>query len=411
MQRSDPTLDSLTSELQLPGSSPFPWLIVAALVAGLGVSAAVGWVKFSLPSTPKERREKAIAELVAGQKEFQAFANLARVKSGWTAAAAMLKALQQKQESGLASAVELETLFTSLSESDQGRRIAADPDMVAQFVALRDRKRLSIKELKAIREALKENQRVNDRALADETLLIDVDPNLVAQIKATEADQSQFTELDRDLASLRLLVEQAGRNPPAEATLAQAVAAWKRSEAATALAKLAPPAAPVSLRMEPADEAMLTLLNDAKTEKEQAIVRQAQRILASVQATYTLDIEFRAALPEIHTLLLPMIGHGSMQLAGEDKHFWYRGNPGPLSLAKLKQFGALEPGNEKWLGEVFCEEPNNMHRDGLFTSHINDRNLGSFPRLLADDNGEFKRAQELLIKFGNLMVEQGLLNP
>lgn len=40
-----------------------------------------------------------------------------------------------------------------------------------------------------------------------------------------------------------------------------------------------------------------------------------------------------------------------------------------------------------------------------------DRPFGTFPQRVEDDHGEFKRAQELLIEFGDLMVEKGLLSP
>ena len=421
MQRSDPSLDSLTSELQLGGSRPFPWIIVAALVAGLSVSAAVGWVKFALPSTAQDRRAKAIAELAGGQKEFEAFANAARARAAWTSTAAALKAIQDTQETAFASAAELESLLASLIESEQGRGIAARPEMVAQFVALRDRKRLSKGELEAIGRSLKEIQRINDLALADETLLIDVDQNVVAQIEEIDGQRSQFIELSQDLASLRLLMEQAEGNSPTDSSLAQAVEAWERERNEAQLAELAEAQAllqselaqrrqvqtleaerrdeEAQLQATAADESISTMLAEARTEKEKEIIRQAEAQLAAVRARYQLERELQQALPEIKSLLSPMVSHGKKQIGG-DPLSWYDGEVGPLSLAQIKRFGALKPNNEVLLATLFCG-PNN----------VNDRPYGSFPERVPYNDGKFKRAQDLLIKFGDLMVEKGLLSP
>ena len=136
--------------------------------------------------------------------------------------------------------------------------------------------------------------------------------------------------------------------------------------------------------------------------RERERIRKRQEELARKQ----LEADFQRDLPEIESLLKPFISDGYAQ-PGRHGVFERTTEKGPVSLSGLKGASLLE--NKIELVRQF-------HRV-VAGQQLNDRPLGSFPpsfvfpREWAHVQPRVQRAQELLNKCGELMVEKKMLAP
>lgn len=421
MQESqEPLLDSLTSELRPRGVPSLPWLLLAIVVAAFAVLFFGGWVMLYPRYTPEQQKALALQETVKNNNEFASFADVQRAKAEWLDAQTGLTGVRNEVERIAAIVKELENLLKELETSEEGRRIAGDQEAVSKFVAVRDARRPNANDLNGIRAVTSELTAIANRALKD-AVALGPDRQFNAHRTEIEAALVEWGRTEQHLSALKTLIKDTDQLPPTDKSLADAVKQWEAERDREHLAELAAAqeqlqaemaqrlqietidaerkAAEAKLKTEAADADMQALLAAARAEQEQAIVREAQEKLAAVRLRFKLESDFQAALPEIRSLLSPAVSRGRMQLGG-DPFGWYQGEEGPLSLAQLKRFGALQPNKEVLLGTLFCGP-----------TSPNDRPFGSFPERVANNNGKFKRAHDLLIKYGELMVEHGLLNP
>lgn len=127
---------------------------------------------------------------------------------------------------------------------------------------------------------------------------------------------------------------------------------------------------------------------------------EAERIAARAR----LVAEMQADMAEIETLLTPFIRDGEKHPEGIG-FFKLTGELGPVSLTGLRGTGGLIE-SEEGLKALYLAGGDSR----------NDRPLGSFPEYHgghqksdSDVRRRVTRARELLIKYGDLMVDQGLL--
>lgn len=135
----------------------------------------------------------------------------------------------------------------------------------------------------------------------------------------------------------------------------------------------------------------------------EAAARAADQAKTAQKAKLLRD--FETDLPEIQRLLRPLISDGLTQ-PGRQKYFERTVTKGPVSFAGLQRIGALDNST-----------------NGLQILHMtvgspqNDRDLGAFPQHhTANDHWSkyqetLQRVQELLTKYGEVMVEKKMLAP
>jgi hypothetical protein len=113
--------------------------------------------------------------------------------------------------------------------------------------------------------------------------------------------------------------------------------------------------------------------------------------------------EFEQDRSKVESLLRPFISHGMTQPKG--RQFVVAAEEGPVSLARLRSTRALEPTPEGRETLYWITSANDM----------NDRDLGGFPDQGLGASAKrrnmaiVKEAQDLLIKYGDLMVKDGML--
>lgn len=127
---------------------------------------------------------------------------------------------------------------------------------------------------------------------------------------------------------------------------------------------------------------------------------QPAQPVESREGSSDLEHEFNRDLTEIKKLLISFISDGRTYRQS------CQNECGPMSLSFLKCQGALRPTTEGRLSLL------------SLVYYGNDRPVGSLPRCLTavDSNGCYShpnvdRAQELLLKYGKLLVEKGMLEP
>jgi|GEM_PF-6600248 len=131
--------------------------------------------------------------------------------------------------------------------------------------------------------------------------------------------------------------------------------------------------------------------------------RDSAAMLADRQA---LERQLQQDMSQIRTLLSPFISKGKTQhLFANAYRIDDDPTPRPVSLGRLRALGYLQKNRKSWM---------NLWRS---TSAKNDRPLGSFPDSPSGHIGfdqalpSVQRAQALLVKYGDLLVDKGLLSP
>ena len=126
---------------------------------------------------------------------------------------------------------------------------------------------------------------------------------------------------------------------------------------------------------------------------------------ASKAKREALERGFQRDLPQIKSLLKPFITDGRTQPGRYS--FEMTVDVGPVSFAKLQGAGAL----------IRTVEAQRKFWSMTTANRTNDRDLGGFPPYVGsaqDWNNKqptVGRAQEVLIEYGQLMVEKGMLAP
>lgn len=137
----------------------------------------------------------------------------------------------------------------------------------------------------------------------------------------------------------------------------------------------------------------------------EAYKKQLAEEKARLAAEAQLERDYQRDLPEIDLLLRPFVTNGRTQPGKEA--FEISVDVGPVSYSKLKSAGVLER---------TVDAQRRLWRMTT-ANRTNDRDLGAFPSYFgsqqdwAQKQPTVARAQELLIKYGELMVNRGKLAP
>lgn len=412
-------LEPLSSKLQIHPYYQFPWLVVSILIIGVLALWVTGFLRIGGGSMGSVANEKKAAE---NSVEFGNLADREAVQVSWRRLHDQLKAAQADQ-AGLAKDLErLTRQMAELRQSEGGRRLATDPALVEQFVTLEQQPQPTPDVLKRSRTDVEKLLKVCDRALQDQELLVEPNESLSRQADTACREASEALQKVRaDLTGLAALVRRADKQQPAPGTLAETIVAFEQDREDQRLAELTKKrqairdaaeeqkqeielAAEKKLREEELEQARITNARKvaeakAKTERDEAARRDEQEKLAAEKAHAEKLRKFDKALPEIRSLLSPMISKGRMQIGRQG---WAPGEEGPVSLDALKSNKVLDL-NETGLYAIVI----------LFggPSCPNDRPRGGLPNSPPLTEPKYRRVQELLIEFGDILVEKKMLRP
>lgn len=325
-----------------------------------------------------------------------------------------------------------EDYLASLSRDNAGRALAADEDLVRQYRAL-----------VAIPHPTDEDGTLHARA--DELFEVlraayeepaDVSEPDESLLEALREIESEANEGERAFTNAKerveLLVRRAGRrSPELGQTLAEAVADQQEAETLRETTRI------LAAREEAREEAERMLAevvaegerriaearaqsrraqDDAEVQLEEETARriaeqakvaadrarEEREALIAEQQRELLEQQFEREYPAMATYLTPFTSQGYQQPRGVDR--WVREpEQAPVSLGGMRGSGMIGL-DERSVGRLYFMAAAN---------EWNDRPLGSFPEYGGLPRGDdtVLRVGKFLVKYGDLMVEKGLLLP
>ncbi len=310
-----------------------------------------------------------------------------------------------------------------LLENEAGRRIASRPEYVERFSLIADAKYASAEQATYWQDALDKLVTPVDRAITeDKGVFRTVDQHLAELAKVSGDVTNAANSLTRGILEAERLASESSNMAPGDGTLAQAIKAHKQAkEKAITDAILSARAAArkkaegEAMRIAEAEEAkryaVETLVQQEKIANERRQLEieleddraEGERRVAQLARAKLLN-EYERELPEIKSLLRPFITPALAQIDGTS--FDRSAVPVPMSLARIQGSGALKDG----VGGL-----TRLYNLGG-SSHNGRTDRGGFPNYsrhgVRDSDHVLttvKRAQELLIKYGDLLVEKELL--
>jgi hypothetical protein len=371
----------------------------------------------SIPSDPddsgkKQREDRAKREEMERQQEAARLVPL-------RARLAALKADGDSVREALTRFDSLTTLWKSkyepLRTDDSGRRIAASPTHLVLALTVFGRERISDRQRAGWDEQL--NQLLTPAADRDlKTPVVVSDDTLALMTRLMSTVKAAVKDLESDAAVLESAKLATASMTPSSDTLAQALEkrtiAEKTAELTrveegrkAALKKQADELAAIEQKKIDAEtvikkSAALVELQKIEYEKKQAelALKAAEDKRKADLAKAQLLTEYEKDLPTIKATLPAFITSG--------KSYRQKASNGPLSLAYIQGKGALE--DSKTGMREFCR----------IAREINDRPAGPIPQFSGSefswqqlDKDAVRKAQNLIIKYGTIMVEKGLLDP
>ena len=313
-----------------------------------------------------------------------------------------------------------ETLLQELLTEEKGKRIASDKAYVEQFVSIYDQEQFTQPEYEALQRQFLPLEQPIEQAEQHDTYL--PSSELLAQLKQLDDkvthELSALYKARRDILAIeRFAASRTASNQTLQEAMdelqaeqqrmrIEEISATRRQERELTTAELAAAEADREQQRRELEIARIarekaSLADETTRVKLQAEADARKRELERQKAA--LEREFQRDLPVIRSLLRPFITPGMTQPKG--RGFVSASQQGPVSLAKLRSTGALEPtvGGRQTLYWITA------------ANKMNDRDLGSFPSYFggaADwqrKHPTIKRAQDLLIKYGELLVEKKMM--
>ena len=329
----------------------------------------------------------------------------------------------------------------ALQSNDSGKRLALSPDRLSLTDDLLTHDRLTDRDISGLREQLQELRIPIDGAANRENAVISIPEANVAALEellatVTDAQQALSDDSGRLDSMLRLGVESLSDDSP---TLADALAGYRKrrfdalndevrkrlDSARTAAAeKIASAAEDAERAREAAEIARIQLVAAAQQEADEIRAQiEAQRIRDAANNDQRTEQErqqaaqqlaekrqrlrdYQAALPGMKRVLAAFFSNGQRQLNGTRWQFSDRATP--LSYAGIQATGALqnqESGYEAFLW--LAGGSDNDRPNGPFPNYIGGNIEMNFPALVSP----IRRCQVFLEKYGDLLVEDGLLAP
>lgn len=316
-------------------------------------------------------------------------------------------------------------------DSKDGKRIAGVPHLLKQFMAIDRQPYPSDGDVITWQERLQSLITRVDQAYKANDARFTASDMLVARLGELEKEvDDALDQVERHQVTVSSILDQAPEPPPSEdgISLQEAIdeeGKKRAAEAARILAeeleraqhesaqKFATAKADAKrligeekakmerLLGEHEAQRLAELADDAMREERERLEQRKEQL-----ARQQLEAEFQAALPEIRSLLTPFLSDGYTQ-PGRHGTFERTTEKGPVSFSQLKGSGLLDK-NVDSIGRLHFATTANS---------INDRPYGSFPPQ-SIGSGErartltaVQRAQELLNKYGELLVEKEMLAP
>ncbi len=311
------------------------------------------------------------------------------------------------------SSEKLTLSLASLQQDELGRRIGANSELVRQFETIQQNLRPPREKIEQLGDEL--------YALIQPLEVIQADTiqeNFVQRLVEIGAEIRDKQEIiSRDQRLLDALLDVTKTQPPGTEKLASVLDDRAQEQTQHHLETITQAA-------DAARQKELTKLTNEAVQRGQAIVQaqhqlkqvQDEKRLATLQSQIAdtqqaaqaaekrsdLERDFRRDEREIMSLLRPFITHGMMQ--PYRRSYRAAAEKGPVSLDKLQASGALAPNPDARKALYY-----------ITSSTGNDRDLGAFPKYIGgrsdtDSKQELmKRVQDLLHKYGELLVEKGLL--
>lgn len=335
----------------------------------------------------------------------------------------------RRAESGLMAMekqlTQLTGAFSALGTSDLGRRIAARDGLLQEYEAIAGLKVASFDDLDRWRRQL--NALFARIKLAHEddqvhvTVAVEDVDGLRTLETAVSAAQEQLAQQQR---ALSLIEAAANGHDPGQRELTEALAErqrqrdnnYRRQLVETTEAAVREVDLQYAEKIAEEQRRQRELLKQQELEAEKLQTKQRSQELEAIQrqraeleervVRQKLEDEYRRDMPTINSLLAPFLDNAITQPQG--------GNPiakggimRPTSFSSLQGSGALNDTNEG-LDFLFRVggHPANMRSKGGFPSFVSQRALGS-----GTERDQVRRAQQLLIKYGALLVRDGKLSP
>ncbi|MEZ6131299.1 MAG: hypothetical protein R3C59_21700 [Planctomycetaceae bacterium] len=319
---------------------------------------------------------------------------------------------------------EWKAMVSSLTSTDVGRRIATRPDLVQQYDALSSLKVATFDDLDRWQRQFETLFARIKLAHEDQSIHVVVTPKDIAGFQTLAAQiTSARDQLRQQERALRLIVAEADGLDPGQQTLADAIAAvqqvrdeqFRQQLTETTQAEIRKVNEEFAAKIADEQREQRRLLKEQELAAEQLETQERAAELAAIEkrneelrarmAMEKLKAEYQADLSEIKSLLAPFLDSAITQPTKSNPIA--KGGPmKPTSLNALKGSGALDDSNEG-LNLLYQAggHPANMRKKGGFPSFVSLRTLGA-----GSERDTVRRAQQLLVKYGELMVEDGLLS-
>lgn len=416
--KNDPVVppDPPTTQIQIRTPAALPWLLVVGGLAAIVALFATGNLR--LPPRGDTGTEKAewLQELAKHNQEFSEFLAQSRRQGDWDSARRLVDELNTYVEQLKQELAALNADLQRLEQTDAGRGLAARPELVQQFAAIRERERISPTDLRDHEARISQDREICDRALADQTIVLDPREavNNDARVRMALVAQ-QLRRVQADRAALQSLVASAGPSSDSPTKLNAAAGSLASAQSQQALQRLAEEKAQLQRESEEriraaeleAERDRLAAAERIRLAELEAGVRDANQRADTAEAAAAAAKERRARLarfekqlPGMRALLSPMISTGRMQLDAAGN--WHADEPGPLSLA------VLQP-----LCKAGLERSGNLQMMNIFSAPTgpNDRPRGSWPDWGSAGVPAMRQAQQFIVDYGDLLVEKELLRP
>jgi hypothetical protein len=305
----------------------------------------------------------------------------------------------------------------ALLNNDLGRALAADPKLAATFRALYEQERPGGDRLDSIRSEMQRGLDTVRRASADEENALRPDAALTERLQSFYTEATAATHAWRDAhASIRELVARVeGQATNLGRSLADVIAEDRRADqlrreetirVAAEKARREADARVAEANAEKIRAEGELEANRIRTQTEAARQRQAdEEARARKTAEHAaLKAALERDMADVRRYLAPFTARGYAQPSG---YFCEQtAAAGPMSYSKIAAAGALKKTREGMQLLVnYATRGNDRDRAGFPTCN------GSPSEWEALDKEYVRRAQELLSKYGDLLVEQGMLAP
>ncbi|MBL8849929.1 MAG: hypothetical protein JNG89_09600, partial [Planctomycetaceae bacterium] len=344
-----PAIDAQTTEVQFRPASSLPWLLVIIAGVAAGGLFVSGRISRAPPATTPEEKQQWLQELAVHNAEFKQLVDQSRQSAQWDQTGRTLDAMSRTLDELKQGQQALEQEFERLATTEAGHGIAARPELVEQFQALRSHVRPTATVLENYAAEILRYRKVCNQALQDPTVLHPADQLIGIEIgEDSQALETRLTQLRSDAAALQALVQVAGDSPRGERSLKVAAddleTILSRRHAERLAAELQQVREESETRMRAvevdaerkrlaAEEERRAAEAASQVAAAEAMAEASQRKLAAEQATRERIAQFETEFSRWKPFLAPMISNGRMQL--DKSGAWFEDEQGPLSYAVL----------------------------------------------------------------------------